>query len=168
MLAVLTPIVGNRVNQSPQQNPSPVRWVGLVGSGIIACLGLSFSLMGIFSPQVYRLSAPASSIAASAYLLGVIPACILLFVVSNLNSPSQPNLMRWLALVMTYSWLSYPTVLSLLLIYAFPGQLSPEVLVHASLLALGYIPPALVVVGLARNYISVPTARPDPGLQRVS
>ena len=87
---------------------------------------------------------------------GSVPACMLLFVVSNLNSPNNPNLMRWLALAMTYGLLHYPTVLSLILLYAFPGKLSREVLVDASVLALGYLPPALVIIGLARIMFPLP------------
>jgi hypothetical protein len=62
---------------------------------------------------------------------------------------------------MTYGFLHYPTVLSLILLFAFPGKLSREVIVHASVLAFGYLPPALVVVGLAKNYVPAAMALPE-------
>jgi hypothetical protein len=152
--AILTVILGKRVNHPPAARPSKFRWLGLVGANIIAYTGLAFSLIALFSPRFFGLNAPSASYAAGLYAMTSIPVVVLLYLVSRMGGPAYPNLMRWLSFISVNGLLMYPLVFALLFIFGFPGGASRESLDCSGLIMLANIGPALLVTGLARDYVS--------------
>jgi len=154
VLAILSLRVGRTVNAMAGSQSSKLRWVGLVGAHLLVQTGLALSLMALYSPVVFGLSSPNPSWAMMLYTVVSIPGFALLYLVSRLGSPARPNLMRWLSFISLNAWFVYPITLALLLIYAFPAGTSREALNFGALVMIANLGPALVMVGLSRDYVS--------------
>lgn len=159
VFALLAPMISKSKKSPPASSPSWMRWLGLVMSEIIVVVGLSLSLMAIFAAPVYGLNAPSPLIAVLAYSIAFIPACFILYLVSRMNGERTPNLMRWIALVMICSWYLSPLVISLILVFGFPGGASEQSLLSSALASLAYIPIALLLLGLAKDYVTISSTK---------
>ena len=70
-----------------------------------------------------------------------------------MNSESYPNLMRYVVFVVNFANPTYSLIFALLLIYAVPGKITYAF--WAALVSLGFLPPSLVMVGIAKDQVPV-------------
>ncbi|MFC1835612.1 hypothetical protein ACFL2Q_12890 [Thermodesulfobacteriota bacterium] len=159
ILAVLTALLGKKENPIPSLEPSWVRLPGMIAAHIILLCGLVFFFRSIYS------ATPDPARAVTSWLVLSCLAVICAYVFSRMNSPNRPNLFRWLAFATVSIFQLYAAVPSVVMLFGFPEpQKMAELLSKCAALApLGYLPSAIIIFWLARDYVH-PTPKPKlPG-----
>jgi predicted neutral ceramidase superfamily lipid hydrolase len=72
-----------------------------------------------------------------------------------MNSSQRPNLFKYIVLVIAFVAASLTTVEVLILIYAAPVQPPTVFLFLSGLMTIAFIPYALLLLGLTKDYISI-------------
>lgn len=112
--------------KSPQRcnrPPSAKRWVLLFSGIAFYLLGVIVALLFFYSPGALGYERPMPMHGVVAHLSMVAVSAALMYLASTKNSSERPNLMRKIILLLIYLvFLIPPIALSLILIYAFPGE----------------------------------------------
>ncbi|MEJ2364837.1 MAG: hypothetical protein P8130_14170 [Deltaproteobacteria bacterium] len=113
------------VKSSPKTNrpPSPMRWVLLYAGIALYLLSVIVPLVFFYSPDTFGYEKPMPMLGVIAHISLIAVSTILFYLASTRNSRERPNLMRKIILLLAYLVFFIPTItLSLILIYAFPGE----------------------------------------------
>ena len=113
--------------------PNYKRWALIVGGVLAAVLALSVTLIFWYAPSAIGLRKPSPWMGVVGYNVFILLSALLLYLASQKNSVNRPNLMRKIISIgIVFIIGQYTFVLSLILLYAFPGTPEKSYPVEAS------------------------------------
>lgn len=155
LLAVIFSIfLGRRINPPPLENPTSLRWILLVVCVIVLFCGYVIMNMSIFVPHIFGSEHAVPEIGVLSWLVMSLILVLILYLTSRMNSIKRPNLFRYFALIIVFITASLTLIQSLILIYAVPGKPPATFPFLSGLMTIAFIPFALLVLGLSRDYVS--------------
>ncbi len=135
-----------------------LRWLWLVLGVLPLCLGFIFWQVTIWAPQFLKSNNSLPGVGSPVWLIVILITSIVLYLISRQNTQRYPNLMRYVVAVFPLLIVSCNTVFAMTLLYAYPHPPKTSATFWAAMISLGYLPPALLVVGLVRDFILVRSA----------
>jgi len=154
--AILSIFINKLSPRSPNR-PVRFRWVWLLFGAVIVMIGSFLSWAALYSPKIlgYDL-VPLPGLACLFWLPSVTIASPIFYKVSRMNSDAYPNLMRYVVFLFICSSLLGGTLsLSLTMIYAILGT-KISYAFWGAINTLGLLPPSLVILGIAKDYLPLP------------
>lgn len=163
LLAIMTIYMSRRVNPPPLKNPTFFRWVVLGALVLLLFCGCAIINMSIFSPHILGSAHAVPIIGVASWLVMFLILAVSLNIVSKKNSIQRPNLMRYFALLISVLAAFLTTSLALVLIYAVPFEPPTTFPFLSGLMTIAFIPLALLLFGLSKDYVSVKSAEENRG-----
>jgi hypothetical protein len=96
---------------------------------------------------------PLPGLASLFWISFISMASFIFYRVSKMNSEFRPNLMRYVVFLLGYPTPIYTLVISLILIYSMPTKIS--YVFWAAIISLGFLPPSLLMLGIAKDHLPV-------------
>ncbi len=152
---VFSIFLGRRVNPPPLKNPSFFRWVLFFIGVLILFGGFVVFSVSLYSPYLFGSEHSVPEIGVISWLIVSLILSLILYVVSRMNSSQRPNLFKYIVLVIAFVAASLTTVEALILIYAVPVQPPTAFSFLCALMTIAFIPYALLLSGLTKDYISI-------------
>ncbi len=148
LLAMFALTVQRSTDEPPKEKPPIARWGAVVVAVVLYVCGVTAFSSCIFVIQPPN---PLSAIIAWLALIAITSVC--LYAISRMNSSQRQNGFRWLAFFLALILIGANLTHALMLIFGYPGAPPRQALGYASTMALGYMPPALVILATAREYV---------------
>ncbi len=158
--AVFSIYLGRRVNPPPLKNRTFFRWVLFFIGVLILFGGFVVFSVSLYSPYLFGSEHSVPEIGVISWLIVSLILSLILYVASRMNSSQRPNLFRYFALVIAFLAASLTTVEVLILIYAAPVQPPTAFLFLSGLMTIAFIPYALLLLGITKDYISIKKRQP--------
>lgn len=162
LAAVFSIFLSRRINPPPLKSLTPLRWVLLVVSVIVLFCGFAVFSVSLYSPYLFGSQHSVPKIGVISWLVITLIVAAILYVVSKMNSARRPNLFRYIALVVALIAASLTTVQALILIYAVPVEPPAAFPFLSGLMTIAFIPFALLLLGLSKNYVSIRKDNQEP------
>ena len=147
----------DKLSVRSSNRPVRFRWVWFLFGALISVVGIILSFAALYSPKIFGYdSAPLPGLACLFWLPSITIASPIFYKVSRMNSEAYPNLMRYVVfLYMCHSLLAGTLSLSLIMIYAILGT-KISYAFWGAIITLGFLPPSLVILGIAKDYLPLP------------
>lgn len=140
-------------NVIPSKKPPLSRWFLFVSGVILQLTGTTIVFLSFYSPQILGAEEAIPQTGVWIYFGCTFISCLLLYVSSKLNSADYPNLFRWMVFFTIFLMFDQTTIISLILIYAFPSPPSVIYPYLSGLNTISFLPHGLVILLLVRGYI---------------
>jgi hypothetical protein len=138
---------------SPTEQPSSKRWLWFSSAEATLFIAFFVFIISVYYPKVIGADAPNPNVGVFVNLVLTVVGSFLLYYSSKFNTPTQPNLLRWLAFlnIVFFSFIAFSFML--ILIYAMPPHNRIIYPFLASILSFNIIFLSLVAVGIAKDYV---------------
>ena len=142
-------------NRPPAKQPTFFRWILIaIGVFIFFCGFTSFSV-SLYSPFLFGSNEPVPQVGViSSFIMALMLSAILHFT-SKMNTAQQPNLFRYISMIVAFLAANINLVQCLMLIYAVPVQPPTAYPFLSELLTIAFIPFSLVILTISKSYVAV-------------
>jgi len=137
----------------PTDQPPSKRWLWFSLGVVVTFLAHLAFLICLFVPGVIGSDVPAPQLGVTLNLAIIPVGAFLLYYSSKFNTPSQPNLLRWLVFLCVVLFSSSTLPLILILIFTVPTEMKTTYPFLAGVMSFGITFFSLVAVGIAKDYV---------------
>jgi hypothetical protein len=137
----------------PIEEPTSKRWLWFGLSIFTLFVAQCAFVISTYFPRVLGTNVPCPQVGVYANVVITIIGSFLLYYSSRLNTPTRPNLLRWLAFLFTMVISFFSLGFMMILIYAMPPDAKTTYPFLAGILSFNLVMLSLVNVGIAKDYV---------------
>jgi len=137
----------------PSEEPSSKRWLWFCSGVVTLFIALIIFIISLYSPKALGADSPNPNVGVFANLAFTAIGSFVLYYSSKLNTPTQPNLLRWLVFLNVVFFSFCTLSFMLILIYAMPPHNKIIYPFLAGILSFSITFLSLVAVGIAKDYV---------------